>query len=363
MQPKFLQLLQQRREKGSERSLLSFTFGAASSGDGVTDFCSNDYLGLAQQTVDLSLKGSTGSRLITGNSAVVEEVENYLANHFGSEAALVFNSGYDANLGFFSSVPQKGDTILYDELIHASVRDGVRLSFAKSHAFRHNDLSDLKEKLSRAEGAVFVAVESLYSMDGDLSPLKAIADVCQKKDAFLVVDEAHAGGVYGPEGKGLTVEADIHCFARLYTFGKAFGAHGAVICCSTDVRRYLINFARSFIYTTAMPEAFYRHLQAQVERSKDDELRRQLQNNIAFFRRKIPCDASAPDSPIQAIPFSTVEACKEAADRLQKNGLAVKAILPPTVPEGGQRLRICLHAFNTQEELEQLAELLLSELS
>jgi 8-amino-7-oxononanoate synthase len=349
---KFQYKLQDRIEKGSLRSLLSF--------ENHIDFWSNDYLGLAHITQTIEVTGSTGSRLISGNSKTVEAIENKIAGHFQSEAALIFNSGYDANVGMFSSLPQKGDTILYDELVHASVRDGIRLSFAHSFSFKHNDPADLEKKLKKATGTVFVAVESLYSMDGDMAPLVEINALCKKYDALLIVDEAHSGGVFGDEGKGLCSELGISesVFIRLFTFGKAYGAHGSVVCCSDEVRQFLINFARSFIYTTALPEAIYTHMFGQIERSKSGVLREQLQKNITSFTQGIRSTLSASNSPIQVIEFSNLDECKQKALQLQESGFAVKAILPPTVPTGSQRLRICIHAFNTKEEIDRLVSLL-----
>jgi 8-amino-7-oxononanoate synthase len=351
MQPKYIQLLNQRIEKGSERSLLSF--------EGMIDFWSNDYLGFGRNSKSIPVQSGSGSRLISGNSKRIEEVESFLANHFKSEAALIFNSGYDANLGFFSSVPQKGDTILYDELIHASVRDGVRLSFAKSFSFEHNNLTSLEGRLKKAEGTVFVAIESLYSMDGDIAPLKEINALCKQYNALLIVDEAHAGAVFGANGEGLCVEMNLEqdVFARLVTFGKGFGAHGATILCTSDMRRFLINFARSFIYTTALPEAFYEHIEEQVKAVTTDSQNR-LQENIAYFRNKITVSKSDERSPIQIIEFDNLEECKQKAAAIQKAGFAVKAILPPTVPEGKQYIRICIHAFNAKKEIDQLSALI-----
>jgi 8-amino-7-oxononanoate synthase len=353
VQRKYQKLLQDRIEKGSERSLLSFD-------ESFIDFWSNDYLGLGRKSNTIDLKSGSGSRLISGNSRIIESVEDFLAKHFESEAALIFNSGYDANLGFFSSVPQKGDTILYDELIHASVRDGIRLSFANTYSFQHNSLNDLKKKLEKSNGTVFVAIESIYSMDGDLAPLKEIYDLCTQFGALLIVDEAHAGGVFGSEGKGLCHELGIEPFARLFTFGKGFGAHGAAILSNEEIKRFLINFARSFIYTTALPEAFYQHIQAQVIAARDNNLRLELQKNIVLFRSEFPDLKSAINSPIQVIEIPDVEKCKDLAQKLQENGFAVKAILPPTVPEGGQRLRICIHQFNSESEIKKMKFLILN---
>jgi 8-amino-7-oxononanoate synthase len=355
MKARFLDKLQERKDKGSLRSLSLF--------EGMIDFCSNDYLGMSKtESQSVVYAGSTGSRLISGNSTQAEETERFLASFFESEATLVFNSGYDANVGLFSSVPQKGDTVLYDELIHASVRDGIRLSNARAYSFRHNDLIDLAKKFKQAEGSVFVAVESLYSMDGDHAPLVELAAWCEQKGAFLIVDEAHAGGVYGDSGKGLLHELGLHkrCFARLYTFGKAFGTHGAAICGSEELKEYLYNFARSFIYSTALPPNQYLHIQTSIERSSNTHMCRDLKEVISQFRSLIKDESviSDPTSPIQVIPVSTLEKCLLIAKKMQENNLAIKAILPPTVPENGQRLRICLHAYNTESEINQLTELL-----
>ena len=354
MKPKFLQLLDNRKESGSYRSLSLF--------QDFVDFFSNDYLGLSSKLKIESQKytrlGSSGSRLISGNSSEAEGCERFLADFFQSEAALVFNSGYDANIGVFSSVPQKVDTVIYDALIHASIRDGIRLSLAKSYSFAHNDLHDLEKKLTRSEGSVFVAVESLYSMDGDICILDEVIDLCAKYNAYLIVDEAHAVGVFGEDGKGLSYQKEV--FARIVTFGKAYGFHGAAVLCSEDLKNYLINFARSFIYTTALPLQDYVLIQQQIEASTDNTLRIQLQSNIDFFRSTLNYQGvSAANSPIQIIEVPGVENALSLAKRLQENNFAVKAILSPTVPEGQERIRICMHAFNTKGEINNLIEILI----
>ena len=350
----FEKRLAKRYEDGSNRSLSLFNESI--------DFYSNDYLGFSKFQISHTntkiIGGSTGSRLLSGNSKASEECEFFLANYFQSEAALVFNSGYDANIGLFSSIPQKGDTVIYDSLIHASVRDGIRLSYADSYSFRHNDIDDLKQKLKRAKGTVFVAIESLYSMDGDVAPIEYIQKICEENNALLIVDEAHAGGVLGEEGKGLSLKLNV--FARLITFGKAYGSHGAVVLSSNKVKDYLINFARSFIYTTALPIESYSRISDIL--TKNDELtnsRNSLQENIFYFRKmfieKLVSDIS---SPIQIIPCPGVENAKRTAQKLQENGFAVKPILSPTVAEGSERIRICIHSFNSKEEIEQLINLL-----
>jgi 8-amino-7-oxononanoate synthase len=352
MDANLIHKLNERMKEGTLRSLSCF--------DGMTDFFSNDYLGLARQPRNSKVEhtGSTGSRLISGTSKEALECESFLAEQFKAETALVFNSGYDANLGFFGSVPQKGDTIIYDQLIHASVRDGIRLSHAKALSFTHNSLEDLEKKLRLAEGAIYVAIESLYSMDGDLALLQQIADLCNQFRAYLIVDEAHAAGVFG---KGLVDELGIGdlVFARLITFGKAYGAHGAVILGSTQLKDYLINFARSFIYTTALPPAAYQLIQQHGSLDLTS-LQNQLRQNITIFRSNMSAARLSSDqrSPIQIIPIGDITKTRELSEKLQASGFAVKPIYSPTVPKGEERIRICLHAFNTEEEIIRLASFL-----
>lgn len=342
---------------GSERSLSLF--------NGFSDFFSNDYLGLGAATEFQNLKtsGSGGSRLISGNSQEAENTEKWISEFFQSEDALIFNSGYDANIGFFSSVPQRGDFILYDELIHASIRDGIRLSNAKAFSFKHNDAADLKQKIERIEGTIFVAIESLYSMDGDIAPVTEISEICQKANALLIVDEAHACGIFGEHGKGICHQNRIveQIFARIITFGKAYGTHGAAVLGSSELKTFLINFARSFIYTTALPPYHYKHIQAQITKSFADENRMKLKENIRFFRNLISTKVSLSDenSPIQILLTPGIENAQKLANAIQHKKMAVKAILSPTIPEGQERIRICLHAFNTEEEIEKLCKLIL----
>lgn len=340
-------ILNKRKEEGLLRTLSSF--------DGLEDFYSNDYLGLSKLKFETTHReGSTGSRLISGNSTYTEEVEKELATFYQQEAGLVFNSGYDSNLGLFSCIPQKGDTIIYDQLIHASVRDGIRLSLAKAYSFEHNSLEDLELKILRAKGNVFVAIESIYSMDGDTSPLKEVAKLCQKYNAHLIVDEAHSGGIYGKQGEGLVSELNLDnlVFAKLITFGKAYGSHGAIVLGSNDLRNFLINFARSFVYTTAIPPSAIERIKSAVDYSKDCEERAQLWNNIEAYKNYAEINGlTFNHSPIQTILCSSNEDALNKAEKLKEKGLAVKAILSPTVPKGQERIRICLHSFNNIEHL------------
>ena len=241
---------------------LSQTYRSLKPESGLIDFCSNDYLGFARSAelkdkVDQYLNsnpdylnGATGSRLLSGNTVFCEELESEIAEFHHAEAGLIFNSGYDANLGLFSSLPQRGDTIITDELIHACIIDGARLSHANRFTFKHNDLESLEQKLKHATGNIYVAIESIYSMDGDIAPLQETIALTSSYGAHLIVDEAHAVGLFG---KGLVAELGLEkqVFARIVTFGKALGAHGAIVLGSDVLRQYLINFARSFIYTTA----------------------------------------------------------------------------------------------------------------
>ena len=367
---KLEQKLIQRTTSNTLRSLKSDT--------NRIDFYSNDYLGLAQsesvfdQTHQLLLdknikiNGATGSRLISGNHQLYQETENYIAQFHNSPKALLFNSGYDANVGFFSCVPQRGDVILYDEYIHASIRDGIQLSNAKSYKFKHNDLDHLDEMLEKLQSeTIYIVTESVFSMDGDTPNLNGLVTVAKKHNAYLVVDEAHALGVFGEKGEGLVQQLQLEneVFARIITYGKALGCHGATILGSEKLYSYLINFSRSFIYTTGLsPHALatiqvaYLHL--------NSEIIQQLEDNINFFKSEVTrlqLDNSfiESNSAIHCSVISGIEKTKAIALQLQENGFNIKPILSPTVPEGQERLRFCLHSFNSKKDittiLEQLA--------
>ena len=351
------QKLEERKANNALRELKTNT--------NLIDFCSNDYLGFASEKSihqvenELAQFGATGSRLISGNHQITERIEGYLADFYNSEAALIFNSGYNANLGFFSCVPQREDTIIYDELIHASIRDGIRLSNAKSFSFKHNNLEELQNKITKAKGNIYVAVESVYSMDGDAAPLTEIAAICKKQNIALIVDEAHAVGVFG-NGKGLCAELNIEkdVFARVVTFGKAYGCHGAAILGSNDLKDYLINFSRPLIYTTALP------LQSvlTIKKAHDflaENLGRveKLQENITHFKKFTEnCQLKTVNSRsgIQCIIIQGNDEVKKLASKIQNQGFDVRPILYPTVPKGQERLRICLHSFNTTQSIREL---------
>jgi len=364
--------LEKRKHDNSFRSLPSEIEGI--------DFFSNDYLGFSSSEVvrnrtseimeaQAYQNGATGSRLLSGNHPLFRKAEKMIAEFHNAESALIFNSGYDANLGFFSAVPQKGDIIFYDELSHASIRDGIRMSLAKSYKFTHNSLEDLESKLRKFDTAsndiqVYIVTESVFSMDGDIPDLEGIARLGSDYNAWLIIDEAHATGVFGGNGVGLVQQLGIeeNVFARIQTFGKAIGSHGAAILGGEQLRNYLINFARSFIYTTALPPhtlatliAVYENLQLDVENIT------KLRGNINFFKAELDRNALTKrfinsDSAIQSCIVPGNERVKSIASQLQENGFVVKPILSPTVPLGQERLRFCLHAYNSKQEISEVLE-------
>ncbi|MCC5832786.1 MAG: pyridoxal phosphate-dependent aminotransferase family protein [Chlamydiales bacterium] len=288
------------------------------------DFASNDYLGFARSSrlralfhariKGLKRLGSTGSRLLTGNSTYCERLEEEIAAYHGEEAGLIFSSGYTANLGLLSAIAGRDDYVVYDESVHASIRDGIALSRARNYSFRHNDVDDLKKKMKRCSRPPFVIVESLYSTDGSRAPLLEIAPLTDR----LIVDEAHATGVYGP---GLVT---MPVLARIHTFSKALGAHGAIVLGSRRLRDFLITSSRPFIYSTAlsMPQIAL------------------IESAYALLREQNPFPFP---SPILTVPISPIP---EEFD--------IRPLRYPTVARGKECLRVCLHTFNTSEEIERL---------
>jgi 8-amino-7-oxononanoate synthase len=343
------------------------------------DFASNDYLGLSKsktifhkthqyliETNDIQ-NGATGSRLLSGNHKLYQETENYIAQFHKSESALIFNSGYDANVGFFSSLPQKGDLILYDELCHASIRDGIQLSNAKAYKFNHNDFEDLERLIFRNQNTViYIVTESVFSMDGDTPNLEELVQVSEKHNCYLVVDEAHALGVFGEKGEGLVQDLNVQdqVFARIMTFGKGLGCHGASILGAPELRDYLVNFSRSFIYTTGLsPHSVATILMGYHNLDKENKNMELLRGNIIHFNQEknllgLKQLFVRSKSAIQSAIIPGNEKVKSIANQLQEKGFDVKAILSPTVPEGQERLRFCLHSFNSKEEISEVLRLL-----
>ena len=323
------------------------------------DFCSNDYLGFSKKKwkTNNTNHGATGSRLISGHSTLFADTEKFIAQFHNTEDSLIFNSGYDANLGFFSTIPQKGDTVIYDELCHASIRDGLQLGKARNFSFHHSSVTDLERKIQNATGNIFVVVESIYSMDGDQSPLKDISELCEKHSANLVVDEAHSTGIFGENGEGLCQELKIKTFARIHTFGKALGAHGSAITCSIITKNYLINFCRSFIYTTALPPYSIHIILQSYKELHNNKEREILKKNISLFKNQIKSKHLIESiSPIQSIIIGGNKKTKKTAETLQQFGFDIRPILSPTVPGETERIRICLHSFNTEKEVTLLCE-------
>lgn len=361
------QALQKRIELDALRSLRI--------GNQLIDFCSNDYLGFSRntslqeaienewETLPIHYNGATGSRLISGNTLYAENLEKSISTFHDAEAGLIYNSGYDANVGLFSALGQNDTTttFIYDELIHASIHDGIKLSRSTAYLFKHNDLYHLEERLKIAKGTIYVAVESIYSMDGDHAPLVEMVALCEKYNASLIVDEAHATGITSNNGKGLVQlhQLEKRVFARIHTFGKAMGCHGAIVVGSALLRTFLINFSRSFIYTTALPmNSLIAINQAYKLLQRDTNGIDVLTNNIQLFKKGVASihkiKLIESDSAIQSIIIKGNEAVKKYSVELEKKGLDIRPILSPTVPKGKERLRICIHAFNTESEINTL---------
>jgi 8-amino-7-oxononanoate synthase len=359
--------LTQQRNKNLLRQLVA--------PEGLKDFCSNDYLGLAQsaelfniikqkiESLHPKKNGATGSRLLSGNSSYAEEVEKKLSTVFKTESTLLFNSGYAANQAVLSCIPKKGDIILYDELAHACIKDGARLSLAEKYSFRHNNLDDLENKIKRIKAnRIFIAVESIYSMDGDSCPLAELTSIASTYGAVLIVDEAHSTGVMGKHGGGLSIALGLESKIdiRIHTFGKAMGVHGACVVGSNALIEYLINFARPFIYTTALPlhsvasiDCAFKYLGHNMVLQSD------LMSRIDLFLANTNrSNRTFSKSAIQTAIIPGNAAVKKAAQTLQQSGFDVRPILSPTVTKGSERLRICLHTYNTEVEIQNLAEAL-----
>lgn len=385
--PQIIKKLNERAESNALRTLKNNQFEF--------DFYSNDYIGFSssveiQNEVKNILSttklqhGATGSRLISGNFPLFEIAENEIKTFHNSESALLFNSGYDANVGFFSCVPQRGDIILYDNYIHASIRDGISLSLAQSFKFKHNNLEDLEKllkKFSSTIHSIFIVTESVFSMDGDSPDLHQITKLAEQYNAFLVVDEAHALGVFGFQGCGLVQQLSLEekVFARIVTYGKALGCHGASVLGKDILKKYLINFARSFIYTTAMsPHSVATIIAAYGELKTTNNIKK-LHQNISLFRdilkksdkenvlntdvndKEVKYEKKLKnysfiesESSIQAVILSGNDFVKQTAQKFQEKGFGVMPILSPTVPKGQERLRICLHSFNSEKEIKEL---------
>lgn len=342
------------------------------------NLCSNDYLGLAtdprlQEAVvegvrRTSQTGATGSRLLSGNSRHWEELEDEFAEFAGTTDALYFSSGYAANVGLLSSLLQPEDLVFSDSLNHASIVDGIRLAGTRKVIYPHRDVRALGEELEgrRDEpGCKLIVTESLFSMDGDRAPLQELARLAQAYGAGLIVDEAHATGVHGPQGRGLAAEAGIvnEALAIVHTCGKALASMGAFVCCGTSLKQFLINRARTFIFSTAMPPYFAHQIRAalRIARQAGPE-RTGLGNAAEDLRRRLQgegFDTGTSASQIVPIILGENETALHFAAQLRNSGFAVRAIRPPTVRAGTSRLRLSLTSKITAEEIDKLVAALL----
>jgi 8-amino-7-oxononanoate synthase len=356
-----------RQQLGLARSLPGPTSGV--------DFLSNDYLGLARRALaepqSLSHAGATGSRLLSGDSLHAQRLEAFLAGFHQAPAALLYGSGYMANLGILQALCERGDYVFYDQFCHASIREGLRLSFATCYSFAHNDCADLERLLQRCpitgaqgEGRMrWIVLESLYSMDGDCAPLAQLCALAERYSAQVIVDEAHATGVFGERGQGLVQALGLtdRVAIRMHSFGKAVGYHGAAVLAAREVIEMLLNFSRAFIYTTALPPSACQIIQdAYQQLSVATEQRAALARLVGHFQAEVgkdaPLRAIVPprEGPIQIVLCPGNQRAALLAQRLRQRGFAVRAVLSPTVPKGSERLRLVLHSFNTTAEVSSL---------
>ena len=339
------------------------------------DFTSNDYLGLAshpalRETAIAALEadgmvGAGGSRLLRGHHPAHARLEDFAAGFFGAQKALFMGGGFVANYALFSTLCERHDAVVFDERVHASVKEGIHASSASRYRARHNDLDSFESMICRAreKGArrVFVAIESIYSMDGDAAPLEGLDAVARRHEAVLVVDEAHATGVFGPRGRGLGETLHNENWITLHTGGKALGVYGALICASGEIIDYLINKSRPFIYSTAPPPYLAATLQRALELVDEEPWRRERVLKLAdwasnAFSSLGPQRSSG--SQIIPIVLGEAERTLKVARALQDSGFDVRAVRPPTVPEGTSRLRISIHANHSEETITALADAL-----
>ncbi|MCM8830952.1 MAG: 8-amino-7-oxononanoate synthase [Candidatus Omnitrophica bacterium] len=339
------------------------------------DFSSNDYLGLSQHpaikkaaiTAIKKFKNSTcSSRLLSGNLKLFCALEEKIANFKKKEAGLVFNSGYQANVGIISSLCSRDDVIFSDKLNHASIIDGIILSGAKFFRFRHNDLTHLEDLLKKERHKFknsLIIVETIFSMDGDKAPLKQLVRLKEKYNSILMVDEAHATGIFGKNGTGVVEEEDLSSKIEIImgTFSKALGCFGAYVACSKKIREYFINFCRSFIYSTALPPAIINSCLVSIELIKKEPHRRKILLENAFYLRKKLKDIGFNVIGCSQIVPVIVGEEKETINlsiKLKEKGFWVPAIRPPTVLKGSCRLRFSLNYYHKKDILDKLVDAL-----
>ena len=344
----FNQKLKDRESKGLLRKLRNYS--------DLVDLSSNDFLGIA--TAENS--GATGSRLISGNFSALENLEEFFAKKLRAPSALYYNSGYMANIGVLPVIADRSTTIICDELIHASLRDGIRLSKAKHVIFSHNKVSKLEELLLKIEGKKLIVIESVYSMDGDSPDMDEIFQLAEKYGAGVMVDEAHGMGLTGENNLGQAQQFINHPnrVAIIYPLGKSAGLSGAFVVGSKTLKQYLINFSRSFIYTTGPSKQLVTQLSKQLETmmKKDTssifELKSHFINSLSSHYQYI----TGPHGAV--IGLITADKTLKIESALVNDNLFVKAILSPTVQKGMERIRICFHDFNTKNEIDLLLSIL-----
>lgn len=354
-----------RRLEELERAGLRRQLRAA---PGALSVSSNDYLGLAtDSTVNSALvhaladfpHGATGSRLLTGHHGLFDVVERRMADWQGAPAALLYATGFAANQGLLTALIEPGDRVVSDALNHASLIDGLRLTRAERHVVPHLDLDAVASAL-QGDRPTWVVVESVYSMDGDLAPLAELADLCARRGAALIVDEAHATGLYGPTGAGRIEALGLRdaVFASVHTAGKALGCAGAFVVSSEPVRELQIQRARSFVFSTAPPPFLCAGLLAAIERVQEEPaLRARPRELAARLRVQLQGHAEIPggDSPIVPVVVGSVARAQGLAEGLAERGWDARPIRPPTVPEGTCRVRLVMHAGLTEAQVDQLA--------
>jgi 8-amino-7-oxononanoate synthase len=343
------------------------------------DFSSNDYLGLGASpelaaAISAALArgvpvGAGGSRLLRGNDTEHEALEEEAARFFGAETALYMGGGFAANTAIFATLPQRGDLIVHDDLIHASAHDGMRMSKAETVSAAHNDISAFRDRIAawRANGGtgrVWIAIESLYSMEGDRAPIADFEALARETDAMLIIDEAHATGIFGPHGRGLAhaLEGQPHVVS-LHTCGKALGVMGALVLAPRTLRDFLINRARPFIYATAPSPLMAAGVRAALRLTADvPERREMLQERMVLFGQALQarCGLAPTGTQIQPVIVRSDARAVAIAGALQERGFDVRAVRPPTVPEGTARLRVSItlnaSAVDTLSLVEHIAQ-------
>ena len=376
MERRIEKFLKERKSEGLLRTLRKTERlpGGKISVDGCeyVDFSSNDYLGLSNHpalrgaAMDAlsSSVGSSASRLMTGSTGMHHALEDMVSKFKGKEAALVFNSGYQANVGILSALCGKKDVIFSDKLNHASIIDGIKLSGSSFSRFRHNDMGHLEELLGRERNnfdKALIITETVFSMDGDISPLEKIVELKKKHDCVLMVDEAHATGIFGKDGsgvvksKGLTADVDI----IMGTFSKALGSFGSYVAASNGIRDYLINTCRSFIYSTALPKAVIAANMAALDVvEKEPERRNELLSNADSLRNLLLSNGLSVKGESQILPVivGENEETLRVSDELKKKGYWVMPVRYPTVPKNEARIRISLSYDHDRDVLGRFAK-------